>query len=127
MYLDEVRRRPGRPSRPRKPARPSRQTDSEAASSPLINELLMAGGALAVGLLITPALFWMAASRVIGPYTRGTDGRSLGVFAFLNDYFAQLGHGSEMAWIVALGPLLLLSFGRLVWTFLLRPRPQLEP
>lgn len=127
MYLDEVRRRPGRPPRARKPARTAAPAGSESPSNQLVNELLMAGGALAVGLLVTPMLFWVAASRVIGPYTRGSDGRSLSVFAFLQDYFGQLGHGSQMAWIVAAGPLLILSFGRLVWTFLLRPRPQLEP
>lgn len=124
MFLDDLRRKP----KPPKAAAPARgAADPEAASSQMINEALLAGGALVVGLLVTPALFWMVAPGVIGPYTRGTDGHALGIFAFLNDYFGQLGHGSQMAWIVALGPLLMLSFARLVWTFLLRPKAQLEP
>lgn len=134
MYLDDVRPRAGKPvkaGKTRKAAPLPGPAQAQEPSSQLINELLLAGGALVVGLLVTPALFWMMARGVIGPYTRGADGHSLGVFNFLNDYFGQLGHGSQMAWLVALGPLLVLSFARLVWAFLLRPllhpSPELEP
>jgi hypothetical protein len=89
----------------------------------LITDVTMAGGALLFGLIASPALFWLVAPALIGRYTHGTDTRPLGVGALLQDYFEQLGHGSQMAWVVALGPLLMLGFARLAWA-LLRPRPE---
>jgi hypothetical protein len=97
---------------------------AEAAPDPnrVRNELLYLGGALLCGLLVAPALFWVAAKHVIGPYTHGTDTTPLGVGTLLSDFFGLLAHGSPMAWIVALGPAAMLTFGRLMWS-LLRPRP----
>jgi hypothetical protein len=70
-------------------------------------ELIVAGVALAAGLLLMPFLIWLAGNRVLGPYTHG-DNPKAGPWALFADYVVGLAHGSAVFWVVALGPLALL-------------------
>jgi hypothetical protein len=75
--------------------------------------------------MLSPALFWVFARphALLGEYRRGQDPKALGPGALLHDYFGMLAHFDRAAWFVALGPLLMVGFGWLVWWALLRPRP----
>jgi hypothetical protein len=109
--------------RPTAPHAPYTPADSpESRQKRVIFEAMVGAGALMCGLLVSPTLFYLMAPKLIGHYTHA-DGKAQGVGVFLGDYFGDLAQGSEMAWIVALGPLLMLSFARVMWT-LLRPRPE---
>lgn len=70
-------------------------------------ELIVAGAALGVGILVMPFLIWAAGNRVLGPYTHGDNPRA-GPWALFADYVVGLAHGSAVFWVVALGPLALL-------------------
>ncbi|HEY6483691.1 MAG TPA: hypothetical protein VIY54_09200 [Steroidobacteraceae bacterium] len=83
-------------------------------------ELLLCVFALLAGLFAAPLLIWAIGSRVLGPYTHGSDTHA-GPLALLQDFFAGLAHGSIPYWVVALGPLGLILLGRLLWN-LVRPR-----
>jgi hypothetical protein len=74
-------------------------------------ELIVAGLALAVGLLAMPFLIWLGGNRVLGPYTHG-DSLKAGPWALFADYVVGLAHGSAVFWFVALGPLTLLVLVR---------------
>ncbi len=74
-------------------------------------ELIVAGVALAVGLLVMPFLIWAAGNRVLGPYTHG-DNLKAGPWALFADYVVGLAHGSAVFWVVALGPLALFTLIR---------------
>ena len=86
-------------------------------------ELLLFGGALALGLLVIPLLIWVVGHRTLGPYTHGDNPRGLGPLALYADYFSGLAHGWLGYWAVAVGPALLLLAGRL-WLALLRHLPR---
>lgn len=86
-------------------------------------EVVLFGGALALGLLVIPLLIWIVGHRTLGPYTRGDDPRGLGPLALYRDYFSGLAHGGLGYWAVALGPALLLLATRL-WLALLRHLPR---
>lgn len=70
-------------------------------------ELIVAGAALAAGILVVPFLIWAAGNRVLGPYTHGDNPRA-GPWGLFADYVVGLAHGSAVFWVVALGPLALL-------------------
>jgi hypothetical protein len=74
-------------------------------------ELIVAGVALAVGVLVMPFLIWAAGNRVLGPYTHG-DNPKAGPWALFADYVVGLAHGSAVFWLVALGPLALFTLIR---------------
>ena len=74
-------------------------------------ELIVAGVALAVGLLVMPFLIWLAGNRFLGPYTHGDNPKG-GPWALFADYVVGLAHGSAVFWVVALGPLGLLLLTR---------------
>ena len=77
------------------------------------------GPALLVGLLVVPLLTWAVGSRVLGPYSRGTEVHNTPL-ALLGDFFAGLGHGSVVFWLVALGPALFVALVRVI-AYLIRP------
>jgi hypothetical protein len=87
--------------------------------------LLIASGAAVVLGMVAPALFWVVARphALFGDYRHGQDPKPLGPGTLLHDYFGMLGHLDRAAWFVALGPLLMVGFGWVVWWTLLRPRP----
>jgi hypothetical protein len=58
-------------------------------------------------------LTWYVGSRVLGPYSRGTEVHN-NAFALLADFFAGLAHGYVIFWIVALGPAVFLLLLRIV-------------
>src|SRR5690242_18176189 len=62
---------------------------SLAAQSRTRRELLYFGLALLVGLVVVPLLTWLVGSRILGPYSRGTEVHD-SAFALLSDFFAGL-------------------------------------
>ncbi len=70
-------------------------------------ELVWLGVWLAVGLLLLPALIWVAGRISLGDYVNG------GPFALWKDLLAELGRGSLVHWIVILGPYVLVSGARI--------------
>ena len=76
-------------------------------------ELIIFGPALIFGLVVVPLLIWTVGTRVLGPYTRGTEAHDRPL-ALLGDFFAGLAHGSTVFWLVALGPALFVVLVRLL-------------
>lgn len=101
-----------------------RARDSFARLSRVRREILVAGLAVAVGLLAMPFLIWIGGNRVLGPYTHG-DNPKAGPWALFSDYVVGLAHGSAVFWFVALGPLALLVLIR-AFLALLRRVPLLR-
>jgi len=79
----------------------------------LVRELIFFGPALIFGLVIVPLLIWMVGTRILGPYTRGTEAHDRPL-ALLGDFFVGLSHGSTVFWLVALGPALFVAVIRLL-------------
>lgn len=75
-------------------------------------ELLIFAVEALFGLLAMPFLIWFAGSRVLGPYTHGSNPHA-GPFALTGDFLLGLVHGSVIFWLVALGPAILLTLLRL--------------
>jgi len=63
-------------------------------------------GALIFGAVGLPLLVWLSGRTLLGPYANG------GMFAILGDFFALLQTGSIAAWILLLGPYVLLGLLR---------------
>jgi len=62
---------------------------------------------LAAGAFAAPPLIWLTGRALLGPYANG------GLFALWGDFAQQIVAGSLAAWIVLLGPFVLLSAARL--------------
>lgn len=60
-------------------------------------------GALIFGAVGLPLLVWITGRIALGPYANG------GMFAILSDFFTLLYSGSIAAWILLLGPYVLLG------------------
>jgi hypothetical protein len=73
-------------------------------------ELIFASIWLAAGLFGLPAAIFAVGARLLGPYA---DDRGLG--RFYADFFGDLAEPSVRAWIIALGPLILVSVIRLLF------------
>jgi hypothetical protein len=67
-------------------------------------ELIFASVWLAVGLFVMPAVIFGVGVSLLGPYG---DGKGLGTF--YANFFADLAEPSGRTWLIALGPLLLVS------------------
>jgi hypothetical protein len=67
-----------------------------------------------------PVLTWLVGSRVLGPYSRGTEVHN-SAFALLADFFAGLAHGYVVFCVVALGPVVFLVLIRLFVALWRRP------
>lgn len=91
---------------------PSGQQDPPSPSirSPLRFELVLGGCLLLFGLVVLPSLIYMVGAMLLGEYSGGGH---LG--SFYGDVFRDLGQGSPQAWILALGPLVLVELGRLIF------------
>jgi hypothetical protein len=85
-------------------------------------ELIFASIWLAVGLFALPATIFAVGSAMLGPY-----GDDAGLGRFYGDFFGDLAEPSVRAWIVALGPLVLISLLRLVFAGTGGVRPAAEP
>jgi hypothetical protein len=93
----------------------SEEDDLRVSRPRVIRELLIGGSAILVGLIVAPLVIYMMGRAALGPYAHGGAGR------LLADYFAGLGHGAPVFWMVALGPYVMTLLVRLVY-FLVRRR-----
>jgi hypothetical protein len=90
------------------------QDHRPTSSSPLLWEVVLASIWLGAGLFVLPALIYGVGTALLGPY-----GENAGLGRFYTDFFADLARPAVRAWLIALGPLVLMSLLRLI---LLRPR-----
>jgi|HigsolmetaAR201D_1030396.scaffolds.fasta_scaffold22470_2 hypothetical protein len=88
------------------------RTNLDPAQRRLRFELIFASVWLAVGLFVVPALIFWVGITLLGPYGDGT-GEGLG--SFYADFFGDLATGDIRTWLLALGPLILISLIRLVF------------
>lgn len=70
-------------------------------------EAVTLGFALLVGLLIMPALIYLAGRYTLDPYANG------GVFALYADFFKGLFEPRASCWVVVIGPFVFLTLVRL--------------
>ena len=73
-------------------------------------ELIFASLWLAFGLFVLPAVIYMVGTLLLGPY-----GENQGLGTFYADFFKDLVEPAGRAWILALGPLVVVSILRLVF------------
>lgn len=73
-------------------------------------ELAFASALLAFGLFVLPAVIYVVGVALLGPY-----GENQGMGALYANFFRDLVKPSGRTWIIALGPLLLISVARLLW------------
>ena len=74
----------------------------ERRSRRLRFELIFASLGLAFGLFLLPALIFWVGAALLGPY-----GENAGLSTFYVDFYGDLADGSGRAWLLALGPLVL--------------------
>lgn len=89
---------------------------SPASNSRMRFELIFASAWLAVGLFVVPALVYWVGLTLLGPY-----GEQAGMAAFYGAFFADLASLTARTWMLALGPLLLISVVRLIYVGVARP------
>jgi hypothetical protein len=88
----------------------------------LRRELLIFGIALVCGLIVIPLLIWVAGNRILGPYIHTQDPTAgTGPMRLLADFFGGLTHGSIIFWCVAVGPYILVTLMRALYTCLRSP------
>lgn len=92
-------------------------TPSATPSSRTRFEVIFASVWLAVGLFLLPAAIYLVGTLMLGPYKPGA-----GLIQFYGDFFADLASFSLRAWIIALGPLIIVTVVRLLFVGL-PPRP----
>ena len=79
-------------------------------------ELLLGSALLAMGLFVVPAGIFVVGKVLLGPYgdtVAGSDAAGIGVF--YGNFFGDLASLSGRAWTLALGPLLLITWIRLLF------------
>ena len=76
----------------------------------LAQELIWILGSLLIGLLLLPGIIYIVGSQLFGIYK----GSSIGMGAFYSDYAHDLASSHISAWILAVGPLLLIYMLRLI-------------
>lgn len=84
----------------------------EPSNARLRFELIFASVWLAVGLFLVPALIFWVGIVMLGPYGESTGG---GLGDFYADFFGDLASGVGRTWLLALGPLILVTLVRLVF------------
>jgi hypothetical protein len=73
-------------------------------------EVTFASAWLAVGLFGLPAAIYVVGVLILGPYKPGA-----GLLQFYGDFFGDLAKPTLRAWVIALGPLVLISIVRLLF------------
>jgi hypothetical protein len=77
-------------------------------------EAITLGLALLVGLVVMPALIYLAGRYSLGPYAHGTALEpDTNLFSLLFDFYKGLIEPRPSCWIVVVGPFVFLSFVRL--------------
>ena len=112
--------RPGhRPAKMRRPQtqRSSQMAVPEHSADPSPNqrvrfELIFGSVLLGIGLFVLPALIYTVGLSLLGPYG---EGQGAGLGTFYGDFFGDLAQGEVRTWLLALGPLLLISLIRLIF------------
>lgn len=89
---------------------PADVTDSGQPRPRLRFELILGSALLAVGLFVLPAAIYFVGNALLGPY-----GDKAGLGTFYADFFGDLASASGRAWTLALGPLVLISWLRLLF------------
>lgn len=95
------------------PERLVHTVDTDPGSGRLRFELIFASVWLAVGLLLVPALVFWVGIVVLGPY--GEEGQGGGLGSFYATFFGDLATGEVRAWLLTLGPLILVSLVRAIF------------
>lgn len=88
------------------------QSNLDPAQRRLRFELIFASVWLAIGLFLVPALIFWVGIVLLGPYG---DGAGEGLGSFYADFFGDLATGDLRTWLIALGPLILISLVRAVF------------
>ena len=83
--------------------------------------MILYGLAVVFGLILVPLLTWTVGDRILGPYVHGSNPHA-GPLALLGDFFAGLGRGALVYWLVALGPAIFLLLLQLLMLALRRPQ-----
>jgi hypothetical protein len=96
-------------------------SDEHAGNRRLRFELIFASLWLAFGLFLLPALIFWVGGALLGAY-----GEDAGLGAFYVDFFGDLADLSGRAWVIALGPVLLMYSLRAVFIGA-RAKPSGEP
>ena len=79
-------------------------------------ELILGSALLAFGLFVAPAGVYLVGQALLGPYGDATAGSAAaGIGTFYADFFGDLASFSGRAWVLALGPLLLVAWVRLLF------------
>jgi hypothetical protein len=83
------------------------QVSNEPSGSGLSlrTEVIVGSILLAIGLFVVPAAVYTVGTKLLGPY--GEHGASMS--AFYGAFFADLAGGEPRTWMLALGPLVLIS------------------
>lgn len=89
---------------------PADITDSGQPKPRLRFELILGSVLLAAGLFALPAAIYFVGNALLGPY-----GDKAGLGTFYADFFGDLAAASGRAWTLALGPLVLISWLRLLF------------
>ena len=89
---------------------PADVTDSGPLRPRLRFELILGSALLAAGLFVLPAAIYYVGNALLGPY-----GDKAGLGTFYADFFGDLASASGRAWMLALGPLVLISWLRLLF------------
>jgi hypothetical protein len=76
-------------------------------------EIILASLLLAFGLFALPALIYAAGATLLGPYQE--TGSTNGVATFYRNFFADLAVPAARAWLIAVGPLLIIALFRLAF------------
>lgn len=85
-------------------------TAQPASHSRVRFEVIFASVWLAIGLFALPALIYLVGVLMLGPYKPGA-----GLMQFYTDFFGDLAAPTLRAWILALGPLVLITLIRLIF------------
>jgi len=105
--------------------------ESSSGSRGVRFEVILASILLAFGVFALPALIYFVGTALLGPYIEG-DAPANGVALFYRNFFADLAAPSLRAWLIAVGPLLVIALFRLAFVGhrsadLEPPRPRSEP
>jgi hypothetical protein len=93
----------------------SNRDDMERGPSPggIRFEIILGSILLAFGLFALPALIYLAGITLLGPYLENAQGNNIALF--YKSFFADLAAPSARAWLIAVGPLLVIALFRLAF------------